>query len=136
MANFTRNHYYTFDTIAPAYIGARYENLKLTDILSFERAVLIRQDIVSVTQNIKDNIPDSINMNAADLEWLTFKDMSNTEIVLAKQWLDLDTVVDLTELGGNKNVTIRLRATNLDRVAIINNALKDLGETDFDIDVE
>lgn len=132
MATFTIKHYYNLDTIAPTFIGSRYTNVKLMDILSFESAVKIRQDLVSINQKIKDNVLGAIELNAANLTYLKFIDTTGQTLILAKEWLDNESVVDLTELGGYKRVTIEIKGS-LDDIAIINNALKNLGYHDFTI---
>lgn len=134
--DFKRSHYYTFETKAPAFIGARHTEMKLVDILSFSSAIKRREDLATINQKIIDNIAGAVNLNASDLEYLSFKSPVGEEIILAKQWLDLDTVVDLTDLGGGHNVSYRLYLTNLDDVEIINNVLKELGFTNFDIDIK
>lgn len=134
--DFKRAHYYTFETIAPAFIGARHTEMKLIDILSFPSAIKRREDLATINQKIIDNIPGSVNLNAADLEYLVFKTPTGEELILAKQWLDYDTVVDLTELGGGHKVKYSLELANLDDVEIINNVLKELGYINFEISIE
>lgn len=132
MEKFTIKHFYNFDTIAPTFIGSRYVNVKLMDILSFESAISIRQDLVSINQKIKDNVSGAIELNAANLTYLKFVDTTNQTLVLAKEWLDLNSVVDLTTLGGYKRLTIDIKGS-LDDATIINNALKNLGYYDLKI---
>jgi len=134
--DFKRAHYYTFETKAPAFIGARHTEMKLVDILSFLSAIKRREDLATINQKIIDNIPGAINLNASDLEYLVFKSPSGEELILAKQWLDMDTIVDLTDLGGGHNVNYKLYLTNLDDVEIINNVLKELGFVNFEIDIQ
>lgn len=129
---FVIKHFYNFDTIAPTFIGSRYTNVKLMDILSFESAVMIRQDLVSINQKIKDNVLGAVELNAANLTYLKFVDTTDQTLILAKEWLDTDSIVDLTELGGYKRVTIDIKGS-LEDITIINNALKNLGYYDFTI---
>lgn len=134
--DFKRAHYYTFETKAPAFIGARHTEMKLIDILSFSSAIKRREDLATTNQKIIDNIPGAVNLNASDLEYLVFRSTTGDELILAKQWLDLDTVVDLTDLGGGHSVTFKAYLTNLDDIEIINNTLKELGFVNFEIDIQ
>lgn len=134
--SFTRTHFYTFETIAPNFIGARYANMKLTDILSFPNAIKKREDLVTVNQNIVSNVPGAVNLAAADLEYLEFISPDGQKVILAKQWIDANTIVDITELGGGHIVTYKLQLANLDDITIINNNLKELGYINFDIGIE
>lgn len=134
--SFIRTHFFTFETIAPQQIGARYANMKLTDILSFPNAIKKREDLATINQNIISNIPGAINLAAADLEYLEFVDPAGQKVILAKQWIDADTVVDITELGGGHIVTYKLQLANLDDISIINQGLKELGYINFDIGIE
>ena len=129
-------HYYTFETKAPTFLGARHTEMKLVDILSFASAIKRREDLATTNQKIIDNIPGAVNLNASDLEYLVFISPAGGELILAKQWLDTDTIIDLTELGGWHRVIYKLNSTNLDDIEIINNALKELGYVNFEIDIQ
>lgn len=133
--NYNLKHFYSFDTIAPNFIGSRYTNLKLTDILGLESAITVRQDLVSVNQQIKDNVTGASELKAANLQYLKFLDVNNQVLVLAKEWIDDATAIDLTISGGYKRVTISIKGS-LDDISIINNALKNLGYYDFEIDAQ
>lgn len=134
--SFELKRFYSFDTIAPMFIGSRYTNMKLIDILSFDSAISVRQDIVSINQKIKDNVPGSVELNAANLKYLKFMDTKNQIVVLAKEWLDENSIVDLTASGGFKAVTITIKEANLEDITIINNALKNLGYYNLNIDAQ
>ena len=90
----------------------------------------------TINQKIIDNVPGAVNLDASDLEYLVFISPIGQESIIAKQWIDLSTIVDITELGGGKAVTYKIYMTNLDDVEIINNALKELGFINFEIDIK
>ena len=134
--DFKISHYYTLETKAPSFLGARHENMKLVDILSFPSAIKRKEDLATINQKIIDNVPGAVNLDASDLEYLVFISPIGQESIIAKQWIDLSTIVDITELGGGKAVTYKMYMTNLDDVEIINNALKELGFINFEIDIK
>lgn len=134
--DFKISHRYTLETKAPSFLGARHENMKLIDILSFPSAIKRKEDLATINQKIIDNVPGAVNLDASDLEYLVFISPIGQESIIAKQWIDLSTIVDITELGGGKAVTYKMYMTNLDDVEIINNALKELGFINFEIDIK
>ena len=134
--DFKISHHYTLETKAPSFLGARHENMKLVDILSFPSAIKRKEDLATINQKIIDNVPGAVNLDASDLEYLVFISPIGQESIIAKQWIDLDTIVDITELGGGKAVTYKMYMRNLDDVEIINNALKELGFINFEIDIK
>jgi hypothetical protein len=127
----TVKNVYTFDTIAPNIIGARYTGMKLKDILSFERAIVIRDDIVNINQIIKDNIPNAANLVARDLTYYSFKDIYGNTLILAKEWIDLESAVLVESIKAN----IVLESITSDDLIIINNRFKELGYNDFVISI-
>ncbi len=131
--NFIRANYYSFDTIAPTFIGSRYTDMKLIDILSFESAILRRSDLVTINQQIKDNIVTATQLRATDLTYLDFMDSSGKRIILAKEWIDANGFTDITLSGGYQNVLINIQNASADDLATISNAIRSVGSWNFDI---
>lgn len=131
--NFIRANYYSFDTIAPTFIGSRYTDMKLVDILSFESAITRRSDLVTINQQIKDNVVIAAELRATDLTYLDFQDSAGKRIVLAKEWIDANGFVDITLAGGYQNVLINIQNASADDLAIISNAIRSVGSWNFDI---
>ena len=131
--NFIRANYYSFDTIAPTFIGSRYTDMKLIDILSFESAIIRRSDLVTINQQIKDNIVIAAELRATDLTYLDFQDSSGKRIVLAKEWIDANGFVDITLAGGYQNVLINIQNASADDLSVISNAIRSVGSWNFDI---
>ena len=134
--DFKISHHYTLETKAPSFLGARHENMKLVDILSFPSAIKRKEDLATINQKIIDNVPGAVNLDASDLEYLVFISPIGQESIIAKQWIDLSTIVDITELGGGKAVTYKMYMIDLEGIEIINNALKELGFINFEIDIK
>lgn len=131
--NFIRANYYSFDTIAPTFIGSRYTDMKLIDILSFESAIIRRSDLVTINQQIKDNIVIAAELRATDLTYLDFQDSAGKRIVLAREWIDTNGFVDITLAGGYQNVLINIQNASADDLATISNAIRSVGSWNFDI---
>ena len=131
--NFIRANFYSFDTIAPTFIGSRYTDMKLIDILSFESAVVRRQDLITINQQIRDNIPLSIELKAANLTYLDFLDPSGQRIILAKEWIDTNGFLDVSLAGGYKDITIIVKDASIDDLTTISNAIKSVGTWKFEI---
>lgn len=131
--NFIRANYYSFDTIAPTFIGSRYTDMKLIDILSFESAIIRRSDLVTINQQIKDNVAIAAELRATDLTYLDFQDSAGKRIVLAKEWIDANGFVDITLAGGYQNVLINIQNASADDLATISNAIRSVGSWNFDI---
>ncbi len=131
--NFIRANFYSFDTIAPTFIGSRYTDMKLIDILSFESAIVRRQDLITINQQIRDNIPLSIELKAANLTYLDFLDPSGQRIILAKEWIDTNGFLDVSLAGGYKDITIIVKDASIDDLTTISNAIKSVGTWKFEI---
>ena len=131
--NFIRANFYSFDTIAPTFIGSRYTDMKLIDILSFESAIVRRQDLITINQQIRDNIPLSIELKAANLTYLDFLDPSGQRIILAKEWIDTNGFLDISLAGGYKDITIIVKDASIDDLTTISNAIKSVGTWKFEI---
>lgn len=131
--NFIRSNFYSFDTIAPTFIGSRYTNMKLIDILSFESAIVRRQDLITVNQQIRDNVALSVEIRAADLTYLDFQDPIGQRIILAKEWIDPNGFLDITLEGGYRDITIIVKNASVDDLTTISNAIKSVGTWDFEI---
>lgn len=134
--NFIRANFYSFDTIAPTFIGSRYTDMKLIDILSFESAIVRRQDLITINQQIRDNIPLSIELKAANLTYLDFLDPSGQRIILAKEWIDANGFLDVSLAGGYKDITIIVKNASIDDLTTISNAIKSVGTWNFEITTE
>ena len=134
--NFIRSNYYSFDTIAPTFIGSRYTDMKLIDILSFESAIVRRQDLVTINQQNRDNIPLSIELKAGNLTYLDFLDPSGQRIILAKEWIDTNGLLDVSLAGGYKDITIIVKDASIDDLTTISNAIKSVGTWKFEITTE
>ncbi len=134
--NFIRANFYSFDTIAPTFIGSRYTDMKLIDILSFESAIVRRQDLITINQQIRDNIPLSIELKAANLTYLDFLDPSGQRIILAKEWIDTNGFLDVSLAGGYKDITIIVKDASIDDLTTISNAIKSVGTWKFEITTE
>ena len=63
------SHRNTLETKAPSFLGARHENMKLVDILSFPSAIKRKEDLATINQKIIDNVPGAVNLDASDLEY-------------------------------------------------------------------
>ena len=134
--NFIRANFYSFDTIAPTFTGSRYTDMKLIDILSFESAIVRRQDLITINQQIRDNIPLSIELKAANLTYLDFLDPSGQRIILAKEWIDTNGFLDVSLAGGYKDITIIVKDASIDDLTTISNAIKSVGTWKFEITTE
>ena len=134
--NFIRANFYSFDTIAPTFIGSRYTDMKLIDILSFESAIVRRQDLITINQQIRDNIPLSIELKAANLTYLDFLDPSGQRIILAKEWIDTNGFLDVSLAGGYKDITIIVKDASIDDLTTISNSIKSVGTWKFEITTE
>ena len=134
--NFIRANFYSFDTIAPTFIGSRYTDMKLIDILSFESAIVRRQDLITINQQIRDNISLSIELKAANLTYLDFLDPSGQRIILAKEWIDTNGFLDVSLAGGYKDITIIVKDASIDDLTTISNAIKSVGTWKFEITTE
>ncbi len=105
------NNNYTFNTLAPAILGAIVKNAKLIQSCSFESAM--KEENVAVKyEQIYPALPEGTPRSPKGVIFHRFITESGEKVFFAEPWIDNETLVVVTSL--NFNVTV-VNATSQDR---------------------
>lgn len=126
--NFELNRVYSFDTNAPAILGARIENAKLTGILDFDSAR--RYDEVHLKyRNIYPLLPAGTPDQPEECIYYKFKAENGSVLVLADQWINESSI----EMISSITAVITITDTSVQDANRIRDALHSLGYFNFSI---
>lgn len=118
---------YNFTTLAPTILGNEYKAMKVKAILTSDNALKFR-DIATLHTTVKSvisNLPESIT----DLTYILFENQDKEELVLALEYINTDSVIEV------QGVNIRINITNVtvDDISTLTLRLKELGYVHFTI---
>jgi len=130
MANiFTIKNTYSFNTLDASILDSRYESVEVVSTTTYEEAIKYR-DIQTVHNDMKSkvtNLPESVR----DCSFVLFKTLTGERVLLANEWLDINSVV----LKNLMSYNIRVDNAGVDDMNILRNRLLELGYTNFEITV-
>jgi len=122
---------YNFNTISTSILKPEYRDLKVVGFGGMRQAIKysgVFNDVVTVREQLI--FETGVNLiPAADAKYIMFEDKYGNELVLAEDWVVLDTVVSVTSI----DLDIRIKNINSDDTAIIVNTLKAMGYSDVEL---
>lgn len=127
MLQFKKN--YNFTTLAPAILGAVYNNMKYIGSCTSEEAQIIKNDILNIHEQLRNVI--SGLPKVTDCEFYKFKDSLGNLVVISREYIDINSIVEVSKI----NIRVDIYDTTTDSISIINNRLKELGYNNFKIEL-
>ena len=118
---------YNFKTLSPVILGSEYKNQKVIGIFNSTEAMKYG-DIQTTYALVSKQISTLPKIN--DLTFVLFESLDQDKTILALEYLDVNTIVEVTTF--NLNIIVS-NASTAD-TSIITNMLKELGYTNFTID--
>lgn len=126
--NFQLNKIYTFDTNAPAILGSRVENAKLTGILDYETAR--RYDEVHLKyRNIYPLLPTGTPDQPETCIYYKFKAENGSVLIMADQWINESSIEEISAVMAN----IVVSDIAMEDISRIRDALLALGYNNINI---
>lgn len=119
---------YNFDTLAPAILGARFKNAVLLGEISYDLASS-NENIALKYRQIYPVLPQGTSDDPKVQRYFTFRTESKALVTLCDQWIDMDTVEEVTGINFNVAFT-QASPEDLNRVRDI---LLAAGYTNFKI---
>lgn len=122
------NKIYTFNTLAPAILGAQIKNAKLLGIVDYSTA--LNYDNVDLRfRQIYPVLPANTPNQPTLCTYYRFQSESGEKIILADQWIDMNTVTVVEHV----NLQVTFSNAKLEDVTTMRDALNALGFTNFEI---
>ena len=118
---------YNFKTLSPVILGSEYKNQKVIGIFNSTEAMKYG-DIQTTYALVSKEISTLPKIN--DLTFILFESLDQDKTILALEYLDVNTIVEVTTF--NLNIVVNNAST--EDTSIITNMLKELGYTNFTID--
>ena len=118
---------YNFKTLSPVILGSEYKNQKVIGIFNSTEAMKYG-DIQTTYALVSKQISTLPKIN--DLTFILFESLDQDKTILALEYLDVNTIVEVTTF--NLNIVVNNAST--EDTSIITNMLKELGYTNFTID--
>ena len=118
---------YNFKTLSPVILGSEYKNQKVIGIFNSTEAMKYG-DIQTTYALVSKQISTLPKIN--DLTFVLFESLDQDKTILALEYLDVNTIVEVTTF--NLNIVVNNAST--EDTSIIINMLKELGYTNFTID--
>ena len=118
---------YNFKTLSPVILGSEYKNQKVIGIFNSTEAMKYG-DIQTTYALVSKEISTLPKIN--DLTFILFESLDQDKTILALEYLDVNTIVEVTTF--KLNIVINNAST--EDTSIITNMLKELGYTNFKID--
>ncbi len=120
---------YTFNTLSPSILGAVFTNVKLIGVMDYNSAMKIRNVNVPY-RAIYPTLPlGTVNDPTANL-YYQFETLSGTTELLAEQWIDVPTIVQVTTV----NFRVTLNDVSLQDMNTVRDVLYGMGYTNFTVE--
>lgn len=120
---------YTFNTKAPAILGAIVKNATLLSIMDHETAQMY-ENIDLKYRQIYPLLPEGTVDNSKSCVYYRFRSESGTNVIFADQWIDEGTIVTVDHISFKVTIT----QASLQDMTRIRNLLSAAGYRSFEID--
>ena len=128
MYNYQIGTSYNFNTLAPAILGATFQNAKLLSIMDFNTATKFT-NVSQQAQIVYPVLPAGTPVNPSSYVYLLFQTSTGATVVLANVWINESTVVVST----TATITVVLTNVTTADVSVIRNMLLNAGYTSLQI---
>lgn len=124
MYAYTIGQTYNFNTLAPAILGASFQNSKLVGMLSYDQAVKYT-NIDQQAQIVYPALPQGTPTDPTSYIYLVFETSAQTTVVLANVWINETTIAP----SSSTTITVVIAGVTLADVQPIRNQLLQMGYT-------
>lgn len=126
---FKNREVYKFNTLAPSILNTTYDLMKVKSISTIDIVGRFSKvNLYDLNSKLVNVIPGLSN-NAADNTYVLFENSDKEEIVLAKEWIDSNTI----EVVSSTNIRVDIPNKSTADIDVIKRALLDLGYKDLKI---
>ena len=122
---------YNFNTISTAILKPEYKNMRVVGFGGLRQAIKysgVFNDVVTLRSQIMSETGTTL-IDAKDAKYIIFEDQYENEIVLAEDWIIMDTVVAINSL----DLSLKINNVTSEDTAIIVNTLKAMGYKDVEL---
>ena len=126
--NFVLGMVYSFNSLAPAILGANFQNVTLKAIMDYDTAMKF-SNIALTNKTILPILPAGTPADPTAYQFLRFQTTIGSTIILAYPWIDITSVV----VSAGIKINVALNNVGLPDVTKITNALNLMGYTNFQI---
>lgn len=95
---FETNATYSFETLAPAILGAKHKNAMCTGELSYGTAVRAGYNVGALYRDIYVHLPVGTPDTPKLLRYYEFKTEAGGDLIVCEQWVDSSTIEKLEHL--------------------------------------
>ncbi len=89
--NFVVGNTYSFNTLAPAVLGASFNNAKVIGVVGYEVAITM-MNVDLKQRTIYPLLPSGTPSDPSKYTYLMLQTESNIKVVIAVEWIDINTV--------------------------------------------
>lgn len=119
---------YSFNTLAPAVLGASFLNVTLKAILDYNTAMKFN-NVAQQNQVILPILPAGTPTDPSKYVYLLFSTQTGTTVILAYNWIDPSSISDSQSIS----ISIVVNGVGTADITTISNALNLMGYTNFTI---
>lgn len=125
---------YNFLTISNTILAPEYRNMTVEGIMGLNQALRVtgvNNDILTIREQLITETGKSL-LPANKAKYILFLDPNNEYVLLAEDWIKLNTVKLVTAL----KLVLTINNITNDDVNLINNTLRNMGYNDIKLDIE
>lgn len=127
MASFELKKTYTFNTLAPAVLGEKYQVMRVRSIMDYDNA-LLKKDVTTEFQTLKPLIP-SLPDNVRDLTFILFEDINGSDILFALEYINATTIKEVSAI----DIRVEIRGVSSEDLSIIKTKLTEMGYSNLSV---
>ena len=120
---------YTFNTLAPAKLGAIVENAKLVSIMNYDSVIKLT-NMQSKYSTIHSSLPNGTPTDPKLSVYYVFEKLSGDKEIFSQYWIDEGTVEEIVSV----NLQIMVTDVSVSKITLIRDLLLNAGITTFNID--
>lgn len=98
---FDINNSYSFQTLAPAVLGARYTQAIYAGELAFKHAILMQPNLLERYRRVYPSLPTGTADAAQSCSYHIFTTVSGDTVVLCEQWIDTASIEVIHGIDAN-----------------------------------
>lgn len=135
MYEFKMDTIYNFNTISTKILEPTYRNLKVVSHLKYKQALLYSRgfkDVITIRQQLITETGKSL-IESRDVNYTLFENQLGDEILMANDWVDPDSVIEIDSSIVDAVITI----TNTDTTTIttIMNTLNSITDSKIELSI-
>lgn len=112
---FTTGLHYNFETLAPAILGLRYENVLCEGEISYHLAITLGFNVQEQYRMIYPALPKGTIDDPKHLRYYIFKGASHSQVLMCEQWINTSTIQTTDYLNCRIDIE-KVQASDLQRL--------------------